>query len=452
MRKLPWNLEDEKTALELRTRRTRCNQPSGKRSTTLRHFFQPILPALMLFCACGPAAWSAPAASQVLRVSNDRSFARVNEVVRIPRRDLQGDNSTNVPVFEYAGKVLVSQLVSSDGGPQWDAALVQVSLPPNASESVSIRWVKPSDAPQFPVRAGVRMSLRSLDDKPTPEIRHEERERGFVQSTEKPKYQMQGPGIENDKFALRVFFDHLNGKDLYGKLADLPVLSQIGLGGSWHKLQPWGMDILKTANSIGAEGLAVQEGGTIYRLADADHSVYDALYNGPLQSAFRLRFTGWDIGTTRGPGEEYLSMTVGQYLMEEQLTVSLAKNQMLVTGLPSFYPSLHLKHTIYNEKISSISTYGPQAEGTGTSLGLAIFFPTESFRELRTATSDDKQLPSSSYVVLDESQRKQHRLVFAACWEKTDKRFATEQGFEDYLAHEAEIMAHPIQFAVTAQR
>lgn len=423
----------------------------GNVSEALRHFLKPLAPALILFCACGPAAWSAPA-PQVLRISNDQPFARVNEVIRIPRRNLPANNSTDVPVFEYKGKVLLSQLVSAEGGPQWDAALVQVSLPPNAGESISIRWVKPSEAPQFPVRAGVRLSLRSLDGAPTPEIRHEERDRGFIQNIEKPKYQMEGPGIENDKFALRVFFDHRNGKDLYGKLADLPVLSQIGLGGSWHKLQPWGMDILKTANSIGAEGLAVLEGGTIYRLADADHSVYDALYNGPLQSAFRLRFTGWDIGTARGPGEELLTMTVGQYLMEEQITASLAKNQLLVAGLPAFYPSLHLKHTVHNQKISSLSTYGPQAEGTGTSLGLAIFFPTESFKEIRSTTSDDKQLPSSSYVVLDQQQTPEHRLILAVCWEKTDPRFSTEQGFDDYLAREAEILAHPIRFTVTAQR
>jgi len=64
-----------------------------------------------------------------------------------------------------------------------------------------------------------------------------ERQRGFVQNIANPVYQMEGPGIENNKVAFRSFFDKRNGKDIYGKLITTPILDQVGLTESWHILQ-----------------------------------------------------------------------------------------------------------------------------------------------------------------------------------------------------------------------
>lgn len=244
---------------------------------------------------------------------------------------------------------------------------------------------------------------------------------------------------------LPIFFDHRNGKDLYGKLTPDSVLKEIGVTGSWHTLQTWGMDILKTDNSMGACGLAVLEHGRFYRLADADLSTYKALYGGPLRASFRLNFKGWDVGTRREDGSETLSMTTGEYLFEDRLALSLNEQQKLVMGLPSFYSSIHVKHTVHNRWISSLSTYGPQAEGTGTRLGLAIFFPTDSYSIMGRTSDSAESIPNSAYIVLKPSATKKRTIFIAVCWEKTDKRFASEKGFNDFLEQQADILAHPIR-------
>jgi hypothetical protein len=381
---------------------------------------------------------------------NECSFPRQSEVIKITRSELNAGETTRVPLFLRRGKILPSQLIREEAGGAWAAVLVQVTMPPRSSQKLRLRWVMPEQLPKLHDATDVLLSLRSTNGQPNPAIITETRDRGFTQNIEEPKYQLEGPGIENDKFVLRVFFDHRNGRDLYGKLVASPVISQIGLTGSWHALQSWGMDILKTGNSLGAGGLAVEQNGGIYRLADADSSNFHALYDGPLQAAFQLTYTNWDVGAAHGNGTDTLSINAGNFVLEDNLALPLHQGQSLIVGLPDFYPSVHTKHTVHNAQISSISTYGPQAEGTGTKLGLAVFFPTTSFRKEATTSATDSTIPNSYYAVLEQPAQV-HRLALAVCWEKTDARFSTEAGFESYLSRQAEILAHPILVSTSAQ-
>ena len=384
---------------------------------------------------------------RAISISNDRPFAREGEILKITRAELHAETSIRVPVFLQRGEVLPSQLLDDDTTGAWTAVLIQVSVPPRTRQELRLRWVMPEEVSNRQHATDVLLSLRSTNGQPNPGIITETRARGFVQDIANPKYQLEGPGIENDKFVLRVFFDHRNGRDLYGKLVASPIISQIGITGSWHSLQPWGMDILKTGGSLGAGGLAVEQNGEIHRLADADSSTFHALYDGPLQAAFQLTYAKWDVGAEHEDGKDILSVNAGNYLLEDNLELALHPGQSLIAGLPDFYPSVRTKHTVHNSQISSISTYGPQAEGTGTKLGLAVFFPTMNFRREAITSAADGTIPNSFYVVLDQPT-KSHHLTLAVCWEKTDARFSTEAGFDAYLSRQAEIMVHPIRISI----
>lgn len=402
------------------------------------------LPKLLIGFLALPTAAIAQAAR--IEVANDQPFFRDQEVIRISRADLKGEGDS-IPTFYLHKKRVTAQVIHEAGAHSWSAVLLPVSLPPHGRSSLQVGWTRSRQTePESPV-CNVRLSLRSTTGTPTPNINHESRLRDSKQSIANPTYQMEGPGIENDKFVLRMFFDPRNGKDLYGKLTSQPVSSRIGLGGSWHQLQAWGMDILKTGDSIGAGGLAVDEAARLSRLGDADVTTFDHLYDGPLGAAFRLSFEGWDVGSRKENGEELLTIDAGDFFITDTVTVPLDSGQKLVTGLPNFDPAIKLIHTVHNPQISSISTWGPQAEGTGTKLGLAIFFASADFAAIGSSSAGQDGVPNSSYVVL-QPRAATVRLSIAVCWEQTDGRFATEAGFRDYIQRVADRLAHPIKVRI----
>lgn len=383
-------------------------------------------------------------ATQWIGITNPSSFDRTGEVIAIKRSLLTTGQQTLTPQVKQGKAVLISQIVDKDGDGIWDELLVEISLAPRAKDKLRIEWVADDKAASFPTVADVRLSLRSDTKTPSPDIAKATHGRGFTQNIAKPYYQLEGPGIENDKVAFRAFFDVRNGKDIYGKIVDTPVLKYVGVGASWHELQPWGMDIFRTGSSLGAGGLAVKEDKKLYRLGDADTATFTALYEGPLQAAFGLRFKGWDVGKGKGSGSETISMTKGNFYYQNDVDLSLNSLQNLIVGIADFGKG-NVVYKAHNNGFSSLSTYGPQAEGTGTKLGVAVLFPSADYVEHKT-TDTASAVPNTTYVALKHKGKK--TVCFFAGWEKTDARFSTEAGFQTYLQEASERLAHPVQLKI----
>lgn len=392
-------------------------------------------------------ALTRPDPTQTLIITNTASFDRLNTIVTLSRNDLGSISDTWFPVVKKQHKVFVSQTVDKNADGRWDDLLIEVSLPARSSDTLQLTWLTKKPVSTVETRTNVWLSLRSDTNTPSPEINFAEHERGFIQNIAKPVFQMEGPGIENDKVAFRAFFDNRNGKDIYGKVVETPVLDQVGVGASWHTMQPWGMDVLKVGNSLGAGGLAVQENGEIYRLGDADKATFRTLYEGPLQAAFQLRFTNWDVATGKRNGSETVSITKGDFYYKNDVSLALTDAQKLVAGIANFGIDtvVYKKH---NAAFSSVSIYGKQAEGTGTKLGLAILFSTDDYVENKT-TTPSSPISNTSYVALKPSKSPQNTIYFFACWEKTNSLFSTQQGFADYLQKTAQALAYPLQATIS---
>lgn len=402
----------------------------------------------MLLTACLFGSFSSLGAGRVkelmLILRNPLPSQRTDEVVSLKRTFFKTTTSL-YPVFKKSKKLLICQYVDGNKDEQWDEVLFQITLAPRTTDTVQVEWVEKSRLPKFEHFTGVRLSLRSTDGRPTPNIEKAVRARGFTQNIAAPYYQMEGPGIENDKVAFRAFFDNRNGKDIYGKVKAEPVLESVGVTGSWHQLQEWGMDILKVGSSLGAGALAVKEKEKLYRLADADSSFFELLYGGPLQAAFVLTFKGWDIGSVKGDGMEIITINKGEYFYRNKITIPLKSNQQLVSGLANF-SGADAKLTKYNAAFSSISTYGAQADGTKTALGLAVLFSASQHQSHGTTAATDP-IGNTSYVALKSLPAERTLFVFA-CWEKTDIRFITKEGFASYLQQIADKLANPIHITI----
>ncbi|MBC7722813.1 MAG: DUF4861 family protein, partial [Pedobacter sp.] len=182
-------------------------------------------------------------ATQII-LTNPSSFARNKEVITIKRIAFGNAKANLFPSVKKHNKTLVTQIIDTNNDGIWDELLIEISLAANSKDTLDITWSAKQET-AFPTFANVQLSLRSDTNIPSSEIYQTQRRRGFAQNIAKPYYQMEGPGIENDKVAFRTFFDFRNGKDIYGKIVDMPVLEKVGVGSSWHEMQPWGKDILK---------------------------------------------------------------------------------------------------------------------------------------------------------------------------------------------------------------
>ncbi len=388
--------------------------------------------------------------AQSIIVANPAPFARINEVVAIERNFFGKAKMGLYPVVKEKNKILVSQVIDENNDDVWDELLIEIDLGPHIKDTLEISWVAKEQQRRFKKITNVQLSLRSDTDTPSPEINHAVRIRDFSQNIAKPFYQMEGPGIENDKVAFRVFFDSRNSKDIYGKTVDTPVLERVGVGAGWHTLQPWGMDIFHTGNSLGAGGLAVEENKKIFRLGDADTSNFMVLYEGALKAAFGLDFKNWDVATGKKSGSETISLTKGDFYYKNVIRVGLNKNQHLIAGIANFGID-KIGYKKHNAVFSSVSTYGKQVEGTDTKLGVAILFSSDQY--INHLTTDTASIiPSTTYVTLKPSADGKQVIYFFACWEKTDKRFETQQGFDNYLQQAAESLAYPVQIKMIVKK
>ena len=403
-----------------------------------------LLPA---FCILFFGAALAPD-TQFLIIKNASSFNRVNEVITIKGKLLNKENTHLFPLVKKGDKIFTTQEIDTDNDGLGDELLIEVSLAARSTDTLQISWVKKEALNQFKRLTNVQLSLRSDNDIPSAEINQTVRYRGFTQNIAKPFYQMEGPGIENDKVAFRSFFDYRNGKDIYGKIVDTPVLAKVGVGASWHQMQYWGKDILKVGNSLGAGALAVEENKRIYPLADADTTSFQVMYEGALQAAFKLDFKNWDVAGSKKNGSETISVTKGNFYYKNEIKLELSHLRNLVAGFANFGMgrAVYKKH---NARFSSVSTYGKQADGTTTNLGLAIMFSANEYVENRTADTTSN-IPNTSYVALKPSAKK--AIYFFACWENTDRRYATHAGFEKYLEETANKLANPIQIKISNKK
>jgi hypothetical protein len=380
------------------------------------------------------------AQNQSVIIANPTAFTRNKEIISIKKTDLGNIKDSLYPSVKMQNQFLVTQTIDTNNDGFWDELLVEVSLSANAKGTLQINWLLKKEM-SFPKRTNVQLSLRSDTDVPSPEINDAKRNRGFVQNIANPFYQMEGPGFENDKVAFRAFFDSRNGKDIYGKIVEEPILEKVGVGASWHNLQSWGMDILKVGNSLGAGALAVKENNKIYRLGDADSTTFQVLYEGPLQAAFKLGFTNWDVANAKQNGSETLTITKGNFYYQNEVSLALNKFQNLVTGFANFIDAKVL-YKKYNTHFSSISTYGKQADGSDSNLGMAIVFSTKNYLENKMA-DQTTSIPNTSYVAL--KPRNKTAIYFFAGWEKSDNRFTTQQGFENYVELAAKSLSNPIK-------
>jgi hypothetical protein len=334
---------------------------------------------------------------------------------------------------------IAGQLDDTDGDGIWDELFTLIDLAPGERKAFSIIRKEASEAPRFTRRTNIRFA--GIDD-PAKEYTFKERLKNSDTETTQKHFQFEGPGWENDVVGFRNYFDARNGMDIWGKTTTEMVLDGVGIldGPSYHVLQDWGMDILKVGNSLGAGAIALKTANGLFRVGPGGVADYHLIAEGPLRSAFDLRFKGIPIDGQLVDINHRISIIAGKPWYKSEITVTGSAGMKLVTGIVNLDSD-----TVYSlamEKFSCIYTHDNQAYD-GEKLGLALIIPQSKIEAFKAPDKGDGI--TNTYYTEMEISDKPAVCYFMAGWELQDPRWSDRDSFESGVKQEGDLITVEVE-------
>lgn len=390
----------------------------------------------------------------MLIITNPAEIERQDELIILKRPDIEArfgaiPAGKFVLILKDSVPVLV-QYDDMDADGNWDELVFLYSF--RARENVKFTF-SIADVPaaiKAVVRAHVRHRKRNDDDSFGPVLLRDTMPPGHLPAdfskTPLPFYLTEGPAWENEKVAFRLYFDIRNGKDIFGKLIPGMIMDTIGIdhNKNYHALSGWGMDLLHVGNSLGAGSIAIAAKGlhgmdTLIRLGGMNikNETYEAIADGPIRAVFRIKYE-WEINERPVQIIDETSIWGGQYFYETKLEIKgTPKFAQAVAGFADFDNNTPGQINMSGSKI--FYSYGPQSENKD-SLGLAIAIDGKKYGWFSGVT-DSLSAIQHSYLISQKFIPGELVIYrFYSCWEKSDSRFKTQAGFQDFLKKEAVLL------------
>ena len=253
----------------------------------------------------------------------------------------------------------------------------------------------------------------------------------------------EGPGWESDKVGYRFYLDQRNAVDVFGKSVPEVVLQKAGLDGfdSYHELQPWGMDVLKVAKSLGVGSIGYLLDTAAVRVEVTDSVTSRITENGDVYSSILTNYYGWNTGKTKTNLASRLTIHAGTRTTHNLLDVNSDVDN-LCTGLIKDANGKLFSKEGDDSNYGYIATFGKQSLNKDN-LGIAVLFKRSDFIEF---TNDQY----SHIVKLKPSDGKLD-YYFVATWEGEPGGIKTEEEFITYLNKLSMELANPVQVEVNVK-
>ena len=384
-----------------------------------------------------------------VKVTNPLGQERESTPVYLSAEELQKKypafNSKAFVVLD--GKTEVASQYNQKDGDKPGVYLVLDKMAPKATHTLTIRYKESGEAP----RSYTKRTQAELSHKVGGEFKDRKYIGGTFQNVDSLRVpdevtdhsyyiRYEGPGWESDKVGYRFYLDWRNGTDVYGKTTRDMVLQQVGQDGydSYHKLQDWGMDVLKVGKSLGVGTLSHFHNGAANRMAETDSMISVITENGPVYSSIRTNYYGWKIAGMNLDVNSNINIHAGTRLTHHQVAVTGGNPQNLSTGLIK-----DKKAKLHQQQGSAgswgyIATYGKQSlNGEGDNLGIAVLFRPQDFMEF---TTDEH-----SHVVKLKPTSNRLEYYYLAAWELEPEGIKTEEAFLESLNKTAQQLANPVQ-------
>lgn len=376
-------------------------------------------------------------------ITNAHNFPLQKEPVYFSFYDLGIDNTSeqikNLSI-SLNKKAYPSQIVDIDGNGQTDGILLAADFAPaeiksfviSADPSIKKPVLKKQTQAEISIKEGglwkgkeyIGGSFKNVD-KVTPPPQYSDHSFWI---------RYEGPGIESDKVAYRVYLDWRNGFDIFGKKVSEPVLQNVGQDGydSYHKNADWGVDVLKVGKSLGMGGYGFWNGKGVDLVSQMDSREAIITNNGDIYSGFKINYKGWQVNKEKVDLTAHLSMNAGSRLVNVKLKASKQLPNLAI-GLVK-HPGTTLLEG--NQNISGyawtyVASWGKQSlSGVDDHLGMAVIFR----RDDRSQQTQDE----TSYVSVMKDKGGELEYYFVAAWEHELNGIKTEAEFKAYLDREVE--------------
>ena len=406
-----------------------------------------------------PEATPPPPAAEFVasvEVANPSSFAREKSPLYFSYKDLgitQGSDKAKILAVTNGSTVVPSQSIDRDADGKPDG--LSISLDLKAEEVLELRIMADAKASQtaFTPYTQAEISYKEGGEW----VAHTKtKTAGFkeyvggtfknVDTLSPPAHytdhsnwiRYEGPGIESDKVGYRVYLDWRNGFDIFGKKVSEPSLQLAGQDGydSYHEMQPWGMDILKVGNSLGAGAFGRWDGKKIHAISEVSQRTATITNNGAIYSSFNIFYDDWTVdGKTIDVSSE-ISMVAGSRLARNELTFTDTPPK-LVIGVVKHKDTEFIASSreIPGDAFIYLGSWGKQALSEDM-LGMAVFVRKRDAAELVKA--------KSSYATEISTAGNIAEYYFAAAWQgEHNKGVATKEEFIAYLDQVQEELNKP---------
>ena len=257
--------------------------------------------SLALFAAASVAAKTQ---TQTLEITNPLDTKRVDAPVNVSLGHVPF--AVSQAIVTINGKEIPSQLDDITGDGSADALCFLIDIDKKQTVKAEIRYSDTGEQPQYKARVYVDMMLTNKKIKETNKqdlyIDQLKVNRGV-----NPYWMLHhhGAAFESELAAYRIYFDHRQTVDIYGKISKQLELKQTQFyPDEQQKAAGFGDDILWVGNTLGVGALRGFDGKQPVMLEDLDHRAQRIVSKGPLRTIVEVLDENW----IPAPGAEKVTM------------------------------------------------------------------------------------------------------------------------------------------------
>jgi hypothetical protein len=380
------------------------------------------------------------------KLDQDRPDARILLQRDSLSESLSSFSDSALVIKDEEGKYISYQQDDLDGDGRWDALALLCDLKAGEEKKLYFREIDKSDAPEFTERASIWFGKRDSTTQTYNAVKSEVRPEDYERVMEPPYYyQFEGPGWENDKIGFRMYFDDRNAFDIWGKTTTDMVLDSVGLGEDYHALQPWGMDVLKVGNSLGAGAMAVIEGDSLYHLGATERAEFKEIADGPVRAVFDLIYEGWKVADKNYSIHQRISIWGGQQGFQNEVSLLTENsNTTMVAGFVTMDLEGDPDFGEDPQPFPYAAGWGQQSANKDN-LGMAVAGMPGAFEGYGERAENSGGVEQSAFLTFDLASNQPVQYVFVTGWEEASPDFGKKSGFVDALRDEGQRLNQPVE-------
>jgi hypothetical protein len=362
-----------------------------------------------------------------VKVKNVLNKERSFETVTLTKSFLNTIDLKNLGIRDKkTGKLLVTQLVDSDGDGVMDELLFQPVVAAKTTQEFEILSVSALERPKSIDYCYSRFVPERTDD--------------YTWENNKVAFRVYGP------VAQKMIEDNVkggtlsSGVDAWLKRVEYPIINKWykktgDKTGSYHEDTGEGLDNFHVGASRGVGGIAVKSKGNYYY--SKNYTQYKTITTGPIRTSFYLKYEDWDANGNTIVESKIISLDLGSRMSKFETSIEGSKT--IAVGL-----TLHEKKgkVTGNKKNGWVSYYEPIGD---SEIGTAIIASKKYFCSFETYDTPTADL-SNAYANL---KVKNNKVVYYSGhgWKKQGQ-IKNSQEWQNYLNEFSQNINHPLEVSL----